>query len=466
MQQVQQRELPERISWARAMIFAVGFFFIAAMLIGQLPSYFYNQMTASTLEGFEQGSLALGVTCLAGFAIIQVIMLLFDPKPVIPPVILTGLGAILSLAGAALALWVSLTGNQYFPKASTAFAPLLSGKFLWFQANAVDFVMIGLAILWVGLAMIFYSILAMGEMRNPDRRDLGTTPAIRWMLVGSILLLIIFMVAYTYVQNLEAKGLVTTLVNVLLAAAVFMAFGAFALRMHYLMRPVRKRTMAGLYAIGALGLAQFGAVLILLWLVAYPLIALIHPWTFIGLGKYLTNCARETAVPVSCSFSQDAGYLFDAIITTNFFVLLMGAVWAWRSNRNLVVVGSVVITATIAASALLVHTAPKQITTAMMVCIGILVLSAIWSSVARREFAVVGENNLGCLGMWLVMGTCLFIYLAAFAFFSMPAFNPIETPPNIPFTSGSSTDAFVMLVLLGVLAGIQFFFLTRNRYKV
>jgi hypothetical protein len=100
--------------------------------------------------------------------------------------------------------------------------------------------------------------------------------------------------------------------------------------------------------------------------------------------------------------------------------------------------------------------------------------------VARREFAVVGENNLGCLGQWLIVGSCLFIYLAAFAFFSMPVWAP-ETEPNVPFTGGlviappataGSTatlpvpDAMIMLLLLGVLAAVQFFFLTRNRYKV
>jgi len=66
MQQAQQRtngsgvSVPaERISWARAMIFAVGFFFIAAILIGQIPGYIYLAMTASSLVGFEQGFLAL-----------------------------------------------------------------------------------------------------------------------------------------------------------------------------------------------------------------------------------------------------------------------------------------------------------------------------------------------------------------------------------------------------------------------
>jgi len=118
---------------------------------------------------------------------------------------------------------------------------------------------------------------------------------------------------------------------------------------------------------------------------------------------------------------------------------------------------------------------------------GILVLAVIWTSVARREFAVVGEKNLGCLGMWLVLGTCLLIYLAAFAFFSIPSSDTIalpafhDTETNVPFTPGLllseppppgqppaiiHPDAAVMFFILGVLAAIQFYFLLRNRYKI
>jgi hypothetical protein len=108
------------------------------------------------------------------------------------------------------------------------------------------------------------------------------------------------------------------------------------------------------------------------------------------------------------------------------------------------------------------------------------VLASIWTSVARREFAVVGENNLGCMGMWLVVGTCLLIYLASFAFFSLPVWVN-ETETNVPFISGTvipahplpnqpptlgMADAIVMLFVLGILAAIQFYFLMRNRYKV
>lgn len=490
MQQVQQRELPERISWARALIFAAGFFLIAAILVGQLPSVVYAEMTAATLEQFEQLCLALAFVGLGGFAIVQVIVLLFDPKPLIPPRVLTVLGVILAGAGFGLSIWATTTGclpnkdltlvtcNQYFPASTTYWNPVLGGNVLWFQPHAVDFVMIGLTVLGVGLAMIFYSVLAQRELRNPDRRDLGTTPGIRWMIISSILLLILFLFAYNKTSDLalgqnlipghpfRGYKLVQLLVSIILGSSIFLALGAFALRLHYLMRPVRKRTMSILYIVGALGLAQTGAIFLVLWAIVYPLLALVHPWTFIGLGSYLTNCARPSVVPGSCSFTQDAASIMDTIITSSFFGLLMGAIWAWKSHRNVVIIGSVVTTATIAATALLVHTTPAQLPTAMMLCVAILVLAAVWTAVSRGEFAVVGENNLGCLGQWLVVGTCLFVYLAAFAFFSIPSFNAEETPPNIPFTPGGASDAFVMLVILGILAGVQFFFLVRNRYKV
>jgi len=491
MQQVvQQREVPERISWARALIFATGFFLIAAILLGQLPSVVYAEMTSATLEQFEQLCLSLAFVSLGGFAIVQVIVLLFDPKPLLPPVIFTVLGAILGVAGLALSLWATTTGcvpnkdltlvtcNQYFPAKTTYWNPVLGGNVLWFQPHAVDFVMIGLTVLGVGLAMIFYGVLALRELRNPDRRDLGTTPTIRWMIIGSILLLILFLFAYNKTSDLSlgqqlipghpfmGYKLVQLLVSIILGAAIFLALGAFALRLHYLMRPVRKRTMSVLYIVGALGLAQTGAIFLVLWAVVYPLLALIHPWTFIGLGSYLTNCARPSVVPASCSFTQDAASIVDTIITSSFFGLMMAAIWAWKSHRNLVIISSVVTTSVIGATALLVHTAPSELPTAMMLCVAILALAAVWTAVSRGEFAVVGERNLGCLGQWLVVGTCLFVYLAAFAFFSIPSFNAEETPPNIPFAPGGTSDAFVMLVILGLLAAIQFFFLVRNRYKV
>jgi hypothetical protein len=133
MQHVQQRELPERMSWARAMIFGVGFFFIAAILIGQLPGFIYFKMTEANLAEFERGCAALAVVGIGGFIVIQVIMLLFDPKPLVPPAIFTVIGAILSVGGLFLAVLVTVTGctaanqdcNQFFPYANTNLWPVL-----------------------------------------------------------------------------------------------------------------------------------------------------------------------------------------------------------------------------------------------------------------------------------------------------------------------------------------------------
>lgn len=501
MQQAQQQGAPERISWARAMVFAVGFFFLSALLVGQIPSYINLQMTAASLQGLEIGMFGLSLVFLGGFAIIQVIVLLFDPKPVLPPILFTGLGAVLSLGGLAIVLGSSLTGcsatqptcNQYFPQATTSWNPVLSGRALWFQPDALDLVALGIAVFAVGAAMIFYSQLAIREQHNPDRRDLGTTPTIRWLIILGSLLLVAFMVFYTY-ADINGLGtllfphrtyfgtrVVTLIAGFILGSSIFVTLGAFALRLHYLMRPVRKRTMSGLYLFGALGLAQIGVITLLAWFAIYPLIAWIHSWTFIGLGSYLTICARKAFIPGSCAFSQQAGYIVNAIITTTSFGLLVGAIWAWKSNRNLVVIGSVVTTAVIAAATFLVHTAStaNQILTSMMLCAGMLILAVIWTSVSRREFAIVGEKNLGCLGQWLVVGTCFFIYVAAFAFFSIPVFPETET--NITFQGGTAIppvappgqtpaivalDAMVVVFVMAILAAIQFYFLTRNRYKV
>ena len=492
MQQAQQREIPERISWARAMIFGVGFFFIAAILVGQLPGYIYNVMTAASLQSFEQGLITLAAVCLAGFVVVQVIVMLFDPKPVLPPVIFSGLGLVLLVGGTALAIWATFSGYHYFPQPGAYWNPILGGTFLWFQPEVLDLVMVGLVLVFVGMAMLFYSYLAIREQNNPDRSDRGTTPAIRGMLIASIMLLLVFMVAYTLVNDnglaymiSSSNGafvqvVIDTIICCILGLAFFLGLGAFALRLHYLMRPVRKRTMSPLYAVGALGLAQIGAILLVLWIVLYPLIAWIHSWTLIGLGSYLTVCAKKSDIPGSCSFAGQAGYLIDTIVSTTSFFLLMASVVMWKVNRNLVIIAGVTITAVLGLTTFLLHTNASEVIIALMLSIGMVVLASIWTSVARREFAVVGENNLGCLGMWLVVGTCLFIYLSSFAFFSLSVFNN-ESEPNVPFVPGTIipahpavntpptlgvADAIVMTLLMGVLAAIQFYFLMRNRYKV
>lgn len=485
MQQAQQRTngsgVPaptERISWARSMIFAAGFFFLAALLIGQIPGYINLVMTASSLVGFEQGMLALAVVCLAGFIVIQIYVMLFDPKPVVPPAVLSVLGVPIALAGLAIILWASYTNHQYFPSQNFTWFPLLGGNVLWFPPSTFDLIMIGAAIMGVGITLLFFGALAVREQRNPDRSDAGTTFAVRALISLGITFLIVFMLFYMLVSPesfATSHGLslavVNTIYNVFLGIAVLCTLGAFALRFHYLLRPVRKRTMNGLYLVG-IGLAQVGVIFLLAWFLVYPAMAWIHTWTFVGLGNYLTICGRSSDVPQSCSFSQQAGYIINAAVTTGFFVLFMAAILVWKSKRNLVVVSCLTVTAVIAMATLLVHMHPDEIFIAELLTGGMLVLAVIWTSVARREFAVVGERNLGCVGQWLIVGTCLFIYIASFGFFSIPGFR--ETEPNIPSVPGTGFNAgitggahaIVVFFVIGILAAIQFYFLVRNRYRV
>ena len=485
MQQAQQRTNgsmapapTERISWARAMIFAAGFFFLAALLIGQIPGYINLAMTASSLVGFEQGMLALAVVCLAGFLVIQIVVMLFDPKPIIPPIVLSVLGVSVALAGLAILLWASYTNNQYFPAKDVTWNPLLGGNVLWFPPLSFDLIMLGAATMGVGVTLVFFSILALREQRNPDRSDAGTTPAVRAMISIGITFLIVFMLFYMLESPQSfatshglSLAVANTIYNVFLGIAVICTLGAFALRFHYLLRPVRKRTMSGLYLVG-INLALVGVIFLLAWFLVYPAIAWIHTWTFVGLGSYLTICGKATSVPQTCSFSQQAGYIINAVVTTNFFILFMAGIAIWKGRRNLVVVSCLTITAVLALATLLVHMHPDEIFIAELLTGGMLVLAVIWTSVARREFAVVGERNLGCVGQWLIVGTCLLIYIASFASFSIPGFR--ETEPNIPSTPGTGFNAgisggahaIVVFIVIGILAGIQFYFLVRNRYRV
>lgn len=514
MQQAQQRETGESISWARALIFGVGFFFLAALLVGQLPSFVNLEMTSSSLIGFEQAMLALAFVSLGGFLVVQAIVMLFDPKPVVPPVIFQVLGAIGAILGVVAIGWAVvtptgdaitrsnpfLTNSQFFPTDITNWNSMLGGKALWFPAGSVDIVALGIFLLFVGLAWLFYGSMAMRERNDPDRRDLGTTPGIRRLLTIGTGMLVIFIFVFAFVSPdglatlisgkncataaTAACGLLTglfwvnTVYNLFLAVAVICLLWAFALRMHYLMRPVRKDTMKGLYAVGV-NLAPIGAICLLAWFAIYPFVGWLH--SLPGLGDYFTICSRKSAIPQSCSFGQEGGDLIGSILTTNGFLILMAAVWAWKTKRNMVVIGSLVVAALLGLATLLTHSSisagtPYQAMIALVLCGAGLLMATIWTNVSRREFAVIGEKPLGCLGMWLLVGTAFFIYIASFALFSIPGFHETET--NIPFFPGFAVgvftpggtppaiDALVTALIIGVLAAIQFYFLMRNRYRV
>ena len=58
------REHEKPMSWARATVIAVGFFFLTAILLGQVPSFVFVVSTLSTLTRMEQSFLAMGLLAL------------------------------------------------------------------------------------------------------------------------------------------------------------------------------------------------------------------------------------------------------------------------------------------------------------------------------------------------------------------------------------------------------------------
>src|SRR5690348_9126072 len=93
------REHERPMSWARAVLIATGFFFVTAILLGQIPSYFYTISTLSTLTRFEQGTLDLGLLAI-GFGLVSLeISLLYDPKPLIPGFLFAGAGLVIAAVG-------------------------------------------------------------------------------------------------------------------------------------------------------------------------------------------------------------------------------------------------------------------------------------------------------------------------------------------------------------------------------
>ena len=89
-----------------------------------------------------------------------------------------------NLVGLAIAFGAGLTGNQYFPHKNTVWNPVLGGTVLWFQPNAVDLVMIGLAYL-----VLSYQALGIANAQ------LGPLPG--FIFMGSLIVigLLIYFVA-------------------------------------------------------------------------------------------------------------------------------------------------------------------------------------------------------------------------------------------------------------------------------
>src|SRR5260370_3540571 len=102
------REHEKPMSWARAMLIAIGFFFVTAIFLGMIPSYVFTVSTSSTLATFEQTFLTLGLLSLGMGLMSLEISFLYDPRPLIPWPLFALVGAGLAAIGGAVLLIVSI----------------------------------------------------------------------------------------------------------------------------------------------------------------------------------------------------------------------------------------------------------------------------------------------------------------------------------------------------------------------
>src|SRR6185437_8416817 len=93
------REHEKPMSWPRAILIAVGFFFVTGILLGQLSSFVYTVSTLSTLARMEQSFLDMGLLALGLGLMCFTISFLYDPKPLFPWPLFLVVGLALAAVG-------------------------------------------------------------------------------------------------------------------------------------------------------------------------------------------------------------------------------------------------------------------------------------------------------------------------------------------------------------------------------
>jgi len=479
MQQVTRREVPETITWARALLLAVGIFFATTILLGQVPGYVYTVSTLAKLTSFEAGFFSLGLLLLGLGILGMVVLYLYDPKPIVPPFLVTGAGVILAGVGIVVLVYVTMANMPTFPTATTGIVPLLGGQFLWFEPGGIDLVALGMIATGIGTSIAMYGALAPAAARK--RLDAARLQFLALVMGGvAAVMVAAFVIFYTFfVQNPQtspptlvypggsdpsSQFIASSIVNIWLGVAVLLALLAVQVWFLPVMLANRRRYMPGLYLISVLGFIGLGVACLAAWLVVYPIAYGVH---LVDSQDVFVVCAEKTLVPGSCTFTPFLGYIIDGVVTGGFFVLGLIAIYFWHSHRQAVILG--VSEAILAAglAVIVVHTQAAGLPVSLFLGGAILVLALTWLYATQREIGQGGTNNLGCTGQWLVVGTCLLIYLAGFSFFSLAGNNLFEVENlGITFLPGKQFDAFWALLITGGLAAVQFFFLMRNKYRV
>lgn len=461
------REHEQPMSWARALVLATGFFFIAAIFIGQLPGYFYTVSTLATLTRFEQGTLDLGLMAV-GFGLIAItISFLYDPRPLFPPFLFAGLGVVIAAVGGWLLIMVTTGG---FP------ALLPDGKSMqylfnpiWFQPGSIDLRSVGMIALISGGGMFTAAVLCRPVLSGALSGAAGAL-IVRLCLAVSIAIVAVYVTMFTFSPQAilgagpggRGVGSGGAAGNVLLFIALSAAMVALMVWLLPIMVRNRQHFMPAVYLHGVIGLiGNIGVPLLVLWVVIYPLVFVIHG---ADTTQFFVQCSDKTFIPGSCTFTPYTGYIVAALVTGLTFQLLGMALYFWSTRRNTVVLGATIGLVYLGLAASIIHVDDAaQVPMGLFIATAVAYLAFAFAWASQREFSVERAEALGCTGQWLVLGTGLLIYLAGFSLFSFPSFFESEALGLI-YTPGAHLihDAFWGALLLGGLGAMQFVLLTRR----
>jgi hypothetical protein len=476
----------DSMSWARAVVLATGFFFLAAIYLGQIPGFFSLVFTQSTLGTMEQSMLELGLLAL-GLGLIGVVtVMLYDPgltkmkQRVFAPGFAL-LGLVFLAAGAFLMVMV-FTGqwHRFLPdqnvislgggQTQTINWPNQNQSYLfsniWFQPESINIGATGFVLLTIGGGILstvaLFPLYMAGRLEGPLRNvllQLGTG--------GAGALVLAYITLYTFSPQATFRTYANgAYENIVLALALFLAL--FALQVWLL--PVmtakgnRQRFMPALYLHSIQLIASVAVPLLVLFVVTYPLVYWANS---VNLNEgYWVSCSLPSQVPSSCSFTSYVGYIVAGLVSGMFFTFLLAAGYLWNRKPVFVRLGAIFAFVFAAIAVVATHTTdPTQTPIALAIGVAIAILGLVWTIVMQNEFVptAVREARLGCTGQWLVMGTLLLIYIAGFAFFSFAGF--FDSAPNLIIASGARTihDAYWVMLIASSLAAIQFAFLARRQ---
>lgn len=482
------REHEQPMSWARALVLATGFFFLASILVAQLPGYFYTVSTLATLGSFEQGMLDLALLAVGIGVICLEIALLYDPKPLIPPILFALLGLGIAAVGGFFVLQVFLGPNFVWSGGFTGWPEYLPGVYpgphgqalywpvkdqpylfssIWFQLYSIDLSAVGMIALVVGGGMFLVAILCRpalaGKLAGPVR-DL----IVRLSLAVAIAIMAVYITIFTFspatiIGKVKAPGTHGAIGNVLLFIALSAALVATMVWLLPLMIRTRRQFMPAVYLHGVVGLlGSIGVPLLVLWAAIYPLIYLIHQ---VDSTQFLVQCSQKDVIPASCTFTPYTGYIIVALVIGLTFQLFAMALYFWSTRRNTVVLGVTIGLIYVGLAATIIHVNdPMQLPIGLFIAASIAILAFAFTWASQREFAVLNGGALGCTGQWLVLGTGMLVYLAGFSLFSFPNFFESEAL-GLNYVPGVHAihDAFWGFLLMSGLAAMQFVLLSRRQ---